>query len=100
MIPSSGFATPGDIPLEYNASLFGNDLDSKSNSTRLFTQINYRMGADWRSPPHWFRLPTSGLSGITSRVLPEYSPVEAARDVWIYGPITKLFQYPGGISDS
>ncbi|MBL7736934.1 MAG: TonB-dependent receptor [Chitinophagaceae bacterium] len=88
ILPSSGFASTKDIPLEHKANLFNNELDSKTNSTRLFTQISYDIAPNWKSTT-LFAYALQNVERNYQPGLTWFSPTEAARDTWVYGPITE-----------
>ncbi|MBX2922574.1 MAG: TonB-dependent receptor [Chitinophagaceae bacterium] len=88
ILPSSGFSSTKDIPLGYSANLFNNELDSKSSSTRIFAQANYEISKSWKSTT-LFAYAVQNVERNYQPGLTWFSPTEAARDAWVYGPITE-----------
>lgn len=88
ILPSSGFRSTKDIPLGYKANLFNNELDSKTNSTRIFTQASYDISSNWKSTT-LFAYAVQNVERNYQPGLTWFSPTEAARDTWVYGPITE-----------
>lgn len=85
--PESGFKTPKDIPLGYKTNLFNDEINSVSSSNRVFVQGVYRLGPNWTTTS----LFSYALQKVDKNYQPAatwFSPTQAARDAWVYGPIT------------
>jgi iron complex outermembrane receptor protein len=87
---ASGITNPTDLKVDYRKSLFHDDLDAKTSSTKVFVQAEYQLAENWKS--------TTVFSFIDENVDRSYqyytqwiSPTEVKRSVSRFGPIFNQF---------
>ncbi|MDL2141937.1 TonB-dependent receptor [Flavobacterium tructae] len=85
-----GITNPTDLKVDYRKSLFHDDLDAKTSSTKVFVQAEYQLAENWKS--------TTVFSFIDENVDRSYqyytqwiSPTEVKRSVSRFGPIFNQF---------
>lgn len=88
--PGAGFTSYADLPIDYKKSLFDNDLDAKTNSTKFFVEGKYKLGGGWTS--------TTNVSYVSEEVDRSYQdyPIWISKDsvtidVSKYGPVSNAY---------
>ncbi|MEQ6119962.1 TonB-dependent receptor [Reichenbachiella sp. MALMAid0571] len=83
---NSGITNPNDIQLDYRTSLFHDDANAKTSSSKVFLQAEYQLSDNWKS--------TTLFSFVEEDVDYSYqyyatwlSPTEATRTMGVWGPI-------------
>ncbi len=83
---TSGITNPKDIQLDYRTSLFHDDANAKTSSSKIFLQAEYQLSNHWKS--------TTLFSFVGEDVDYSYqyyatwiSPTEATRTMGVWGPI-------------
>lgn len=89
-VAKTGYTSFEDIPLPYRASVYDNDLDSKTQSQKYFVEAKYRISDQWTSSTN-----ISYVNELTEYSYQTYNTWVAkdslARYVGIWGPIKNTF---------
>ncbi|MEN2401024.1 TonB-dependent receptor [Flavobacterium sp. MC2016-06] len=87
---AAGITNPTDIQLDYKTTLFNDDADAKTSSSKVFIQAEYKLSDNWKS--------TTLFSFVDENVGHSYqyytswtSPTEVARSVSLYGPVDNQY---------
>ncbi|WP_345211515.1 TonB-dependent receptor [Mucilaginibacter gynuensis] len=88
--PGSGIKSFADLPLDYKKSLLDNDLDAKTNATKFFVDVKYKLNDNWTSSSN-----IAYVNEQTERSYQDY-PTWISRDsvtidVSKYGPVSNTY---------
>ena len=86
----SGYTSPEQFPIDYKKSLFNDDANAETFSSKYFLEANYKIASNWNSST-LFSYVTENVKHSYQNYLTWLSPTLVARNVLIYGPIANNY---------